>query len=291
MKIKKAVVPAAGLGTRFLPVTKNIPKEMLPIVDTPIILYVIEEAVKAGIEDIILIQGRGKTAIEDFFDVSYELEDKLMKSGNQNMLERLKNIRDMANIISLRQKYPNGLGHAVLCAEPIIGKNPFSVLLGDEIVVTEENKPTAVAQLSQTMIDTRLSTVAVMSVAKKDVSKYGIINGQKVSDRLFKVQDLIEKPQPENAPSPWAIVGRYVFTGKIFDYIKETVPGVNGEVQLTDAMDQLAKNEGLMALDYQGIRYDAGDKLGFVIANIEMALKNPELSPGLLEYLSQFRKA
>lgn len=285
MKIKKAVIPAAGLGTRFLPVTKNIPKEMLPIVDTPIILYVIEEAVKAGIEDIVLIQGRGKSAIEDFFDVSYELEDKLLKSGNEAMLARLKNIRDMVNIVSVRQKYPNGLGHAVLCAETILKNEPFAVLLGDEIVVTEGANPTSIAQLSEVYQETGKSTVAIMEVTKNNVHKYGIISGDQISKGLFKVNYLIEKPTSDKAPSNKAVVGRYVFHPKIFEYLKDTKPGVNGEIQLTDAMTELAKNEGLMALNYSGKRYDAGDKLGFVIANIELALRNPEFGEQLKEYL------
>ena len=215
-KVKKAVIPAAGLGTRFLPATKTVPKEMLTIVDAPIIFYVVEEAVKAGIEDIILIQGRGKTAIEDFFDTSYELEDKLAKDGKLNLLERLIKIREMANIISVRQKQPLGLGHAVLCSEKIVGDAPFAVLLGDEIMVSSNGEPTAIDQLARLYEDSKASTVAVMQVSDQDVSKYGIADVEKIRDGYFKVKSFIEKPKLSQTPSRWALPGRYVFTSDIF---------------------------------------------------------------------------
>lgn len=285
MKVKKAIIPAAGLGTRFLPATKTIPKEMLPIVDRPIILFAVDEAVRAGIEDIILIAGRQKTAIEDFFDVSYELEDKLERDGKKEWLEMLKRIRSMANVISIRQKQPLGLGHAVLCGQPIVGNEPFAVLLGDEIMVSAANEMTTTETLVKHYVSTGLSTVAVMEVPESETSKYGIVEGDAQAGGTIRVRNVIEKPARGQTQSRWALPGRYVFSAGIFQYLQDTKPGKNGEIQLTDAMTQLARNPGLLASGFTARRYDAGDKLGFLQANIELALENSELGPNLRAYL------
>ena len=286
-KVRKALIPAAGLGTRFLPATKTVPKEMLTVVDQPILLYVVEEAIKAGIEDIVIVSGRGKHAIEDFFDRSYEVEDLLAKSGNTDMLKRLVNIRNMANIISIRQKEALGLGHAVYSGQPVVGDEPFAVLLGDDIMWTEDNTPTVTAQLSKIYAETNLSTVAVMEVSESDVEKYGIMKGLPIGSDQFKVETLVEKPKAAEAPSRMALTGRYVFTNKIFDDLKNTKPGKSGEIQLTDAMSTLAKRDGMIATCFTGIRYDAGDKFGYIQANIEIALKRPELKTQLSDYIKK----
>jgi UTP--glucose-1-phosphate uridylyltransferase len=283
--VRKAIIPAAGLGTRFLPATKTVPKEMLTIVDAPIIFYVVEEAVKAGIEDIILIQGRGKTAIEDFFDSSYELEDKLAKDGKTHLLERIAKIRSMANIISIRQKQPLGLGHAVLCGQPIVGDSPFAVLLGDEIMVSKSGEPNTTEQLVNQYKNVQSSVVAIMKVDSKDVSKYGIADVQPYKDDLYKVKGFIEKPSPEKAPSNWALPGRYVFTSEIFEYLKNAKPGVLGEIQLTDSMNEIAQKRNFFASTFHSERHDAGDKFGYLKANIELSLRNPELMKDMKEYI------
>jgi UTP--glucose-1-phosphate uridylyltransferase len=289
-KVKKAVIPAAGLGTRFLPATKTVPKEMLTIVDAPIIFYVVEEAVKAGIEDIVLIQGRGKTAIEDFFDTTYELEDKLSKDGKLNLLERLIKIREMANIISVRQKQPLGLGHAVLCAERVIGDSPFAVLLGDEITVPKNGELSAIAQLANVYEKYQGSAVSVMQVADEDVSKYGIADVAEFEADCFRVKGFVEKPSLERAPSRWALPGRYVFSSAIFSFLKNAKPGVLGEIQLTDSMNEMSKSHPFFASPLLTQRFDAGDKLGYLKANIELGLRHPELSDGLKKFLRQLVK-
>ncbi len=287
--IKKAVIPAAGLGTRFFPATKTIPKEMLPIVDRPIILYVIEEALEAGIEDIILIQGRGKTAIEDFFDVSYELEDKLMKDGKSEILESLHRIRNNVNIISIRQKSALGLGHAVKCAKPVVGSEPFAVLLGDEITLTKSRSENITSFLCDQFQKTKESSVWVLPVEKENTHKYGIVDfGFKDSTDLSKglqALGVIEKPQPESAPSLWALPGRYVFSSQILDILENTKAGINGEIQLSDAMNTLARSAKLNAYSFSARRFDAGDKLGYLIANIEVALDRADLKADLMKYL------
>jgi UTP--glucose-1-phosphate uridylyltransferase len=289
--VKKAVIPAAGLGTRFLPATKTIPKEMLPIVDMPILLYVVEEAARAGVEDIILVAGRHKNAIEDFFDKSYEVEDLLEKAGKLDILERVIALRNKVNIISIRQKSALGLGHAVLCAAPIVGKDPFAVLLGDEIMISPESAPTVTAQLTNIYTETGLSTVAIMEVPRNDVVKYGIISGKKTSAGYFRVDDVVEKPSVESAPSQLALPGRYVFSAKLFTFLKNTKPGKNGEIQLTDGMTALARDEGLLASFFKATRYDAGDKFGYLQANIELALQRPELAGQLGPYLKELAKS
>lgn len=287
MKIRKAVIPVAGLGTRFLPATKSIPKEMLPIVDKPTLLYVMEEIVAAGIEEVVLIQGRGKTAIEDFFDTSYELEATLEKAGKQDLLKDFHQTVSKLTVVSIRQHTAGGLGHAVLCAEPAVGKEPFAVLLGDEITIRKPGKPSGIAQLTKIFEDTGLSTIAVMEVPESDVNKYGIV---KVTDRatnLWNIVDLVEKPQPAQAPSRLAMPGRYVFDAEIFDDIRKTKPGKGGEIQLTDAMIALAKRKGMLATVIDAQRFDAGDKLGYLQANIELGLAHPQIGPQLEKYLKE----
>jgi UTP--glucose-1-phosphate uridylyltransferase len=284
-KVKKAIIPAAGLGTRFLPATKTVPKEMLTIVDAPIIFYVVEEAVKAGIEDIVLIAGRGKHAIEDFFDTSYELEDRLLKDGKEKLLERVTKIREMANIISIRQKHAAGLGHAVLSGLPIIGKEPFAVLLGDEITMGFHGEPNVTAQLVNSFAETQTSTISVMKVDEKDVSKYGIAEVEEQSPGFFKVTSLMEKPKPSETTSRWALPGRYVFDNRIMDILKDAKPTLNGEIQLTDSMKVLCQRHGLNAMTFTAQRFDAGDKLGYLQANIELGLQNPEIGADLKKYL------
>jgi UTP--glucose-1-phosphate uridylyltransferase len=289
-KVKKAIIPAAGLGTRFFPATKTIPKEMLPIVDKPTILYVIEEAMQAGIEDVILIQGRGKTAIEDFFDVSYELEDKLIKDGKSEVLESIQKIRSSVNIISIRQKEALGLGHAVRCAKSVIGEDPFAVLLGDEITITKNRSENVIAFLSDRYAESQSSSVWVLPIELKESHKYGIIDvGSDNKDLSLgkKVIGVIEKPTSDKAPSTWALPGRYVFNFEIFNFLENTKPGKNGEIQLSDAMNELAKKSNLNAYSFKARRYDAGDKLGFLIANIDLALERDELKTDLLNYLKQ----
>ncbi len=284
-KVKKAIIPAAGLGTRFLPATKTVPKEMLTIVDAPIIFYVVEEAIQAGIEDIVLIQGRGKSAIEDFFDTSYELEDTLAKTGKFHLLDRLVRIREMANIISVRQKHPLGLGHAVLCGQRVIGNEPFAVLLGDEIMVQRGHDLNTMGQLTKVFEETNSSTVAVMEVSISEVSKYGIADVENERDGYFRVKGFVEKPKPEFAPSRWALPGRYVFRNDIFNELQHVKPGVAGEIQLTDSMNSLAKKQPVYATCFTAERYDAGDKLGYLKANIELGLSHPELAIELRKYL------
>lgn len=288
-KIKKAIIPAAGLGTRFFPATKTIPKEMLPIVDKPTILYVIEEAMQAGVEDIVLIQGRGKTAIEDFFDVSYELEDKLVRDGKGHLLETIQKIRTSVNIISIRQKAALGLGHAVYCSKPVVGDESFAVLLGDEITFSKSKSENITHFLGEQTLATGASSVWVLPVDKQHTGKYGIVDvGADHQDlsKGKKVLGVVEKPAPEKAPSTWAIPGRYVFNADIFAMLENTKPGKNGEIQLSDAMSDLAKQADLRAYSFSTRRYDAGDKLGFLIANIELALEHPELKQDLLNYLT-----
>ena len=290
-KVKKAVIPAAGLGTRFLPATKSIPKEMLPIVDRPIILFIVEEAVRAGIEDIVIIQGRHKTAIEDFFDVSYELQDKLTKDGKSEWVESLLKIQSMANVMSIRQKQALGLGHAVCCGKPIIGKEPFAVLLGDEIMLASPQQKTVTEILVNGYEKTTLSSVAIMHVEESEVSKYGIVETTASHDGFgHKITKVIEKPDPGQTKSRWALPGRYVFSAEIFDYLKDTKPGKNGEIQLTDAMMTLIQKKGLLGFEFDSRRYDAGDKFGYLQANIEIALDHPQLKEQMKTYLRNLAK-
>ncbi|RFU66530.1 UTP--glucose-1-phosphate uridylyltransferase GalU [Bacillus sp. V59.32b] len=281
--IKKAVIPAAGLGTRFLPATKAQPKEMLPIVDKPTIQYIIEEAVQSGIEDIIIVTGRNKRAIEDHFDKSIELEVALMKNGKEEMLEMVENISNLANIHYVRQKEPLGLGHAVLCAKKFIGDEAFAVLLGDDIVDNDD-----IPALKQ-MIDqydlTGSSVIGCHEVPAPDVVRYGIIDYSLKMDRLYKVEGLVEKPTVEKAPSALAIIGRYILTPRIFSILETVQPDKHGEIQLTEALDQLLISEPIYAYLIKGSRYDVGDKFGFLQATIDFALKRPELKEKLEAYM------
>ncbi len=286
-KVKRAVIPAAGLGTRFLPATKSVPKEMLPIVDRPILLYVVEEAIRAGIEDIVIIAGRGKNEIEDFFDHTYELEDKLAKDGKEDLLRLIRQISEMVNIISVRQKQPLGLGHAVYCSRGVVGDSPFAVLLGDEIMMSGPNEKSVTEQLVEIFAEKMVSTVAVMEVDLPEVVKYGIVDAVECGHGLFKIRSVVEKPTVDQAPSQLALPGRYLFTSKIFEYLRETKPGRNGEIQLTDAMTELARGEGLMGTTFSAQRFDAGDKFGYIQANIELALMHPEIGPRVHQYLTQ----
>ena len=282
MKVKKAIIPAAGLGTRFLPATKAQPKEMLPIVDKPTIQYIIEEAVASGIEEILIITGRNKKCIEDHFDKSVELELELEKSGKEELLELVRYISDMVDIHYIRQKEPKGLGNAIYCAKTFVGNEPFAVMLGDDLV---DSEVPCLKQLIDCYSEYQTNILGVQKVKKEDVSKYGIVDGIFIEDRVYKVKDLVEKPVVEEAPSDIAILGRYIITPQIFDILKNTTPGKGGEIQLTDALKKLREEEAIYAYNFEGQRYDVGDKLGFLQANIEFALKKPELRDNFIKYL------
>jgi UTP--glucose-1-phosphate uridylyltransferase len=282
MKIRKAIIPAAGLGTRFLPATKAQPKEMLPIVDKPTLQYIIEEAIASGIEEILIITGRNKTSIENHFDKSVELELELEKKGKTELLEMVRDISDMVNIHYIRQKEPLGLGHAVGCAKSFIGDEPFAVLLGDDIIDSEEP---CLAQLIRAYEETNSIILGVQSVDKNDVYKYGIIDIESKDDRLYKVKDMVEKPNVSEAPSNVAILGRYILTPDIFEILEKQAPGKGGEIQLTDAIEYMLKSHHIYAYEFIGNRYDVGDKLGFIKATIDFALKREELRDDLLEIL------
>ena len=282
-KIRKAIIPAAGLGTRFLPATKAQPKEMLPIVDKPTLQYIIEECVASGIEEILIITGRNKKSIEDHFDKSIELEMELEKSGKKEMLEMVRNISDMVNIHFIRQKEPRGLGHAILCAKTFVGNEPFAVLLGDDVVYND-TKP-CLKQLIDCYSEYKTSILGVQTVAKENVEKYGIVDGIHIEDRVYKVKNLIEKPSIEESPSNVAILGRYIITPKIFEILENTAPGKGNEIQLTDALLKLIEEEVMYAYNFEGKRYDVGDKLGFLQATVEYALRKEDLRDEFIEYL------
>lgn len=283
MKVKKAIIPAAGLGTRFLPATKAQPKEMLPIVDKPTIQYIIEEAVASGIEDIIIVTGRSKRAIEDHFDRSLELEAALSKTGKDDMLEEIQGISELANIYYIRQKEAKGLGHAIACARTFIGNEPFAVLLGDDIVYNEETP--CLKQLLNVFDEYQTSILGVQTVPMEDTSKYGIVEGKEVDDRIYKVSNLVEKPAPGTTTSNVAILGRYIITPQIFDLLESAQPGSGGEIQLTDALERLGKMQPIYAYNFKGKRYDVGDKLGFLSATVEYALRREELKDKFTQYL------
>ncbi len=284
MKIRKAVIPAAGLGTRFLPATKAIPKEMVPLVDKPTLQYIVEEAAASGIEDILIITGRTKRAIEDHFDKSYELETELEKSGKLDYLDTLQKISNLANIHYVRQKEAKGLGHAIYCAKFFAENEPFAVLLGDDVVDSE--KP-CLAQMIEQYEVCGSSILGVQTVPDSETSKYGIVSGEQIGDRLYKVSDMVEKPAPGTAPSNVAVLGRYIITPDIFRCLENTTPGAGGEIQLTDALRQLAKKEEMFAYDFVGRRYDVGSKQGYLEASVEFALKRPDLRDEFLAYLKQ----
>ncbi len=279
--IRKAVIPAAGLGTRFLPATKAVPKELLPIVDTPTIQYIVAEAVAAGVRDVILVCARGKDSIVDHFDVSAELEAHLEKTGKHALRQQLRDIARMANVITVRQQEPLGLGHAVLCARNVVGDEPFVVMLGDDII---DAQVPAAKQLSGCWGRHGLGTVALMEVPREETHLYGVAAGTPLDDRTIRIDRIVEKPK-RDPPSSLAVIGRYVLPPRIFEILEQVKPGVGGEIQLTDALAVLAREEGLLGYRFEGERYDAGDRFGYLKANIAFALKRPELAAPLREFL------
>jgi len=281
--VKKAIIPAAGLGTRFLPATKAMPKEMLPIVDKPTIQYIVEEAIDSGIEDIIIVTGKGKRAIEDHFDKAFELEDNLAKKQKFDLLAEIIKPSEV-DIHYIRQKEPRGLGHAVWCARKFIGNEPFAVLLGDDIIQAETP---CLKQMIDNFNQTQSSIVGVQQVPKSEVDRYGIVEPVSQQGRMYEVNRFIEKPDISVAPSNIAIMGRYILTPKIFEYLEDQQIGSGGEIQLTDAIQRLSTIQKVYAYDFEGTRYDVGEKLGFIKTTIEMALKREDLKDDLIEYLKQ----
>ena len=287
-KGRKAVIPAAGLGTRFLPATKALAKEMLPIVDTPTIQYIIEEAVKSGIEEILIITNSNKHSMENHFDKSYELEERLKASGKDKEVKMINDIANLANIYYIRQKEPKGLGHAILCAKSFIGDEPFAILLGDDVVVNKHSKP-ALQQLIDAYQQVHASVVGVQTVPLEAVHKYGIVRpsaSHPANGRLVKLTDMVEKPKQEEAPSQLAVLGRYVLTPEIFELLETQGTGAGGEIQLTDAIKRLMDRQAVYAYDFEGVRYDVGDKFGFIKATIDFALDRPDLKDQVQQYIS-----
>jgi UTP--glucose-1-phosphate uridylyltransferase len=288
MRVRKAVFPAAGLGTRFLPATKAQPKEMLPLVDKPIIQYGVEEALAAGCDQIIIVTGRGKTAIEDHFDQSYELESLLEAKGKTDLLKIVREISDMIHLAYVRQKEALGLGHAVLMARELVGNEPFAVLLADDVV--DAGVP-CLKQMMEVFDETQCSVIATEKIEGKAISSYGVLDIKPVEsrfgDRVFEIQNMVEKPKAEDAPSNLAIIGRYILTPAVFDALAQTQAGTGGELQLTDGMRALLKQEKMYAYVFEGRRHDTGDKLGFLKATVEFALKRPDLGVDFREYLKR----
>lgn len=284
VEIRKAIIPAAGLGTRFLPATKAMPKEMLPIVDKPTIQYIIEEAVESGIEDIIIVTGKGKRSIEDHFDYVPELEKTLECKEKYNLLDEIRRITEMADIHYIRQKEPKGLGHAIWSARKFIGDEPFAVLLGDDIV--QANKP-AISQMMEIFNKYHSSIIGVKKVDKKDVSRYGIVDVVMIQDRIYTINDLVEKPSIDEAPSNIAIMGRYILTPEIFNILENQEIGAGGEIQLTDAIKRLNEEQAVYAYEFEGKRYDVGEKLGFIQTTIDFALQREDLRQELLKYMEK----
>jgi len=282
MKLRKAVIPVAGLGTRFLPATKTVPKELLPIVDIPSIQYVVQEAVDAGIEEIIFVTGRGKDGIEDHFDEAPELEQVLADRGNQEMVKMLRRIAEMTEVVSVRQKKPLGLGHAVLCARDLVGNEPFAVMLADDLI---DSATPCIRQLLDIFQTSNESVVALMEVPPTEVHQYGVIKGKLVKERLYEVEAMVEKPRASEAPSRMAIIGRYVLRPEIFPILQNLPSGKGGEIQLTDGLAQLVRERKIYGCEFDGDRYDIGDKFGFVRATIAYALKRPDLKDKVVEYL------
>jgi UTP--glucose-1-phosphate uridylyltransferase len=285
MKIRKAVLPAAGLGTRFLPATKAQPKEMLPLVDKPLIQYVVEEAVEAGIQNVILVTGRGKTAIEDHFDVSFELERFLEEKGKTEELSIVRAISDLVSVSYVRQKEALGLGHAVSVAEPLVGDEPFAVLLGDDLV---KSKVPCIRQMTEVFEKVKAPVLAVMRVPKEEISSYGVIAAEPVPQeggRLHRITGLVEKPSASEAPSDLAIIGRYILTPAIFEHVRRTSKDSRGEIQLTNALESLLSESPLYGFEFEGTRYDCGNKLGFLMATVEYGLDRPDLGGAFRSYL------
>ncbi|GAA4871024.1 UTP--glucose-1-phosphate uridylyltransferase GalU [Paenibacillus vulneris] len=284
MNVRKAIIPAAGLGTRFLPATKAQPKEMLPIVDKPAIQYIVEEAIESGIEDIMIVTGRNKRAIEDHFDKSVELEMMLEEKDNQELLDIVRKVSNLADVHYIRQKQPLGLGHAVLCARKFIGNEPFAVLLGDDIIQSE---PPCLKQMIDLFEQTETAVIATQQVPWEDVNKYGIVSPSQKSGTFSYIDDLVEKPDRDHAPSNMAVIGRYIITPEIFGILEKCEPGRGGEIQLTDALRILNRERQMVVYPIQGKRYDVGDKLGYIEATIEFALQRKELQGALKAYLTQ----
>ncbi|MBQ6539708.1 MAG: UTP--glucose-1-phosphate uridylyltransferase GalU [Oscillospiraceae bacterium] len=284
MKVRKAVIPAAGLGTRMLPATKTVPKELLPLVDKPVIQYVIEEAVASGIEDILIITNRAKSAMDDYFDYYPELEERLLRAGKYEEADEVKRAADLANIFYVRQKEIKGLGHAVWRAKRFIGDEPFAVLLGDDIMM---GKKPVLSQLIEAAEEYRASTVGMQLVADEAVSSYSSLLLEPVKDRVMRVLDVNEKPTPEEKFSNYAVLGRYVLTPRIFDILENTRPGRNGEVQLTDGLKQLCHEETMMAVDFEGVRYDTGNLKGFLEATVDFALADDKVGPWMKDFIRQ----
>jgi UTP--glucose-1-phosphate uridylyltransferase len=280
--IRKAVFPAAGLGTRFLPATKASPKEMLPLVDKPLIQYVVEEAVASGIESVVIVTGRGKTAIEDHFDISFELEHLLSERGKEEALRQVRGVAEMARVHYVRQREALGLGHAILQARDFVEGEPFAVMLADDIVDAETP---ALRQMIEVYEKYDAPVLGTMRVEGEAISRFGVIDAEEVSEGVYRIKDMVEKPPFDEAPSDLAIIGRYILTPDIFDEIEQTRPGAGGEIQITDAMRALLKKRPFYAVRFRGTRHDAGDKLGFLIATVEFALKRPDLGPEFKNYL------
>ncbi len=281
-KIKRVVIPAAGLGTRFLPFSKAVPKEMLPIVDKPSIQYIVEEAVASGIEEVILITSRGKSTVEDHFDISYELEDALAKRGKIELLKTVQGVSRLVRLISVRQKEPLGLGHAVLCAREVLGDEPFAVILPDDLI---DSRVPCIKQLIKTFSEYGKAVVALEEVPDSRVHLYGIVRADKIRERLYRVKHVVEKPKLRDAPSNLAVIGRYVLPPEILKILAWLKPGKGGEIQLTDALQELARRKMLYGYKFRGIRYDSGDKLGFLQANVVYGLKRPDLKESFREFL------
>ncbi len=286
MTIKKAIIPAAGLGTRFLPATKAMPKEMLPILDKPTIQYIVEEAVRAGIEDIIIVTGKHKRAIEDHFDHQVELENNLAEKGKDALLEKVRHSTNLANMFYVRQKEQKGLGHAIWTAKQFIGNEPFAVLLGDDIV---ESDTPAIQQLIEEYDRTGKSVIGVQEVPEQETHRYGIVDPKSKDNRLYEVTKFVEKPAPGTAPSNLAIMGRYVLTPDIFDYLENQETGAGGEIQLTDAIERLNQSEQVFAYDFEGERFDVGEKIGFVKTTIQYALKDEEMSEEIRQFIQTLK--
>ncbi|MBU0492999.1 MAG: UTP--glucose-1-phosphate uridylyltransferase GalU [Chloroflexi bacterium] len=280
--IRKAVFPAAGMGTRFLPATKAQPKEMLPLVDKPIIQYGVEEAVESGLDQIIIVTGRGKRAIEDHFDISFELESILAKKGDEDTLSEVRRISDLGTIYYIRQKEPLGLGHAVLVTRDLVGDEPFAVLLSDDLIYADVP---CLRQMIEVYERYQCSVVAVERIPRERISGYGVIDARPIEDRIYRIDDLVEKPTPEKAPSDLAVVGRYILTPEIFDALAKVKPGKGGEIQLTDALRWLLKHQVIYAYEFEGTRYDAGTTLGFLKASVEYALRREDIGQEFGDYL------
>lgn len=282
--LRKVVFPAAGLGTRFLPVTKSTPKEMLPIVDKPLIQYGVEEALSAGFKNMIIVTGRGKNAIEDYFDHSFELEHILSQRKDNGTLEEIRKMPREVDVAYIRQKNPLGLGHAILCAENLICDEPFGVILADDII---DAKIPVLKQLANIAKKMNAPVIALMEVPKQSVKKYGIVKGKRINDRVWEIEDMVEKPETKDAPSNLAIIGRYILPPEIFHHLRNVKPGKNGEIQLTDALKSYAQKNRLYGYVFEGTRFDAGDKLGYLEANIMFALKRKDLKQGLINILKK----